>query len=294
MQPGRSFSHTFKTEGSYNYICTLHVTQGMVGKIVVLPLAPVIASPLSATGVVGNPFLYAISASNAPTQYSADSLPPGVTLSGNTLTGAPTQAGTYVVNLAATNAGGGGVKTLTVLVIATIYEPDQDGDGFPDALEIATGSDPANPASTPYGIPANAAMPLTLNSLQIALNFAKPGHDQIAVAGTVTTTGSLGNQPFAVDVGGVAVAFALDGSGKASTSQGSVKLTPQSATSAAFVVKLKGAFASALAGVGLSGSSAQTNLPVSIPVNVLFAGTQFSTARLVSYSAKANKSGLAK
>jgi LPXTG-motif cell wall-anchored protein len=37
LNPGQSFSHTFSTAGTYAYHCQYHVSQGMVGTVVVLP-----------------------------------------------------------------------------------------------------------------------------------------------------------------------------------------------------------------------------------------------------------------
>src|SRR5205814_1938796 len=49
------------------------------------PLTPVITSALTATGIVGTPFSYTITATNNPTSYNAVTLPAG--LSVNTATG---------------------------------------------------------------------------------------------------------------------------------------------------------------------------------------------------------------
>jgi LPXTG-motif cell wall-anchored protein len=37
LNSGQGFSHTFSTAGTYAYHCTYHVSQGMVGTVVVLP-----------------------------------------------------------------------------------------------------------------------------------------------------------------------------------------------------------------------------------------------------------------
>jgi plastocyanin len=37
LRPGQSYSRRFETPGEYPYVCTLHLAEDMVGKIVVLP-----------------------------------------------------------------------------------------------------------------------------------------------------------------------------------------------------------------------------------------------------------------
>ena len=68
------------------------------------PLAPVISSATSATGVVGQNFSYTITAvGTAPITYSADVLPGGLFLNGSTIGGTPTQSGVTSVSLTASN-----------------------------------------------------------------------------------------------------------------------------------------------------------------------------------------------
>jgi|GEM_PF-840745 len=79
---------------------------------------PVITSPATATGTVGQAFGYTITATNGPTGYGAAGLPGGLSLSPATgaLAGAPTQAGTFPVALSASNAGGTGTSSLTLTI----------------------------------------------------------------------------------------------------------------------------------------------------------------------------------
>ncbi len=81
--------------------------------------APVVTSE-SASGQVGTAFSYQISATNTPTEYGASGLPTGLSVNTSTgaITGTPTQAGTFSVNISATNAGGTGTGTLTLVIAA--------------------------------------------------------------------------------------------------------------------------------------------------------------------------------
>jgi C1A family cysteine protease len=87
--------------------------------------APVIASPLTAAGVIGTPFSYQIVASNAPVGYAAVGLPAGLTIAPatGTITGTPTAAAVSSVTLFAFNAAGSGEATLTLTVTATPLNP---------------------------------------------------------------------------------------------------------------------------------------------------------------------------
>jgi hypothetical protein len=80
--------------------------------------APVINSPASATGTVGTPFTYTITATNSPTSYNATgTLPPGLSFSGSTISGTPTTAGTYSgITISATNGSGSDSDPLTITI----------------------------------------------------------------------------------------------------------------------------------------------------------------------------------
>jgi hypothetical protein len=79
---------------------------------------PVISSSTTAAGSVGADFTYTITASGSPTSFGATGLPSGVTVNPVTgiISGVPTQAGTFLVQLSANNAGGAGSRTLTLSI----------------------------------------------------------------------------------------------------------------------------------------------------------------------------------
>ena len=37
LNPGRAYTHLFRTPGTYRYVCTLHEVQHMIGQVIVKP-----------------------------------------------------------------------------------------------------------------------------------------------------------------------------------------------------------------------------------------------------------------
>ena len=77
---------------------------------------PSITSALKASGQVGVAFTYVITALNNPTSFTADGLPPGLSLDPNsgTITGLPTTVGTNSIVVSAKNSAGAGTAILIV------------------------------------------------------------------------------------------------------------------------------------------------------------------------------------
>jgi len=94
---------------------TLYATSAAV-------VAPSITSALTANGTCGNPFNYAITATNSPTSYNAINLPAGLSVNTSTgaITGSPTATGIFNVDITATNAAGSDTKTLVLTINPTI------------------------------------------------------------------------------------------------------------------------------------------------------------------------------
>jgi C1A family cysteine protease len=81
-------------------------------------MAPVITSNSSASGQVGLPFNYSITANGTVLSYGAAGLPNGlgVNATSGLVSGTPTQAGISAVSLSATNQGGTGTRSLTLSI----------------------------------------------------------------------------------------------------------------------------------------------------------------------------------
>ncbi len=90
-----------------------------------LPATPVITVAGPATATAYEAFSYQIQADGSPTAYAASGLPAGLSINTATglISGTPTTPGTYSVGLTATNAGGDGTATLTIIVQANPNAP---------------------------------------------------------------------------------------------------------------------------------------------------------------------------
>ena len=83
-------------------------------------LAPVITSTNGASGTVGVPFSYQITADNNPTSYGATGLPSGLTVNTNTglVAGTPTVAANTAVLVSASNEAGTGTAGVNFNIVA--------------------------------------------------------------------------------------------------------------------------------------------------------------------------------
>lgn len=79
---------------------------------------PIITSPTTASGTAGSSFSYNITATQSPTSYSAQNLPPGVIVDPGSgiISGTPAYAGDYYVTIAASNPWGTGTNLLHISV----------------------------------------------------------------------------------------------------------------------------------------------------------------------------------
>ena len=82
---------------------------------------PVITSPSTAGGIVGQAFSYQITASNAPTSYGATNLPAwaSINTTNGLISGPSPTAGTNVVTISASNSVGVGSTNLTISILPT-------------------------------------------------------------------------------------------------------------------------------------------------------------------------------
>ncbi|HEY3320228.1 MAG TPA: putative Ig domain-containing protein [Planctomycetota bacterium] len=259
-----------------------------------------ITSPLTAAGMVGVPFTYTIVAAGlTPIEYSASPLPPGLTLSGNVISGVPTLQNVFIVNLNVSNAfGPADTETLTISIAE--MPDDLDGDGFPNELEKILGTDPGDPNSTPFGPGAKAGVIQALNitSLQVRLDFksASSTKDQIQVNGTLPLGPvDLSGKAVTVVAGGAKQNFTLNSRGTAADGQNRIMVKSSAKSEdARFTVKLAGNLKAALAQYSDLTNKTQSNQSKQIRIWILLNNTVYESRKLVTYNAKQQKTGVAR
>ncbi len=303
-------SFTFKAnDGSVDSnIATVNVTITPVND------APAIASAASATPsstTTGADISFSVTGSDVDgdTLTNLWDFGDGVQSSGASVTHAYATPGNFTASVTVSDPSGAHVaSTIGVTISAPSGPPvgppvtgtpgDSDGDGFPDALEIALGTNPLSAADTPFGgAPAGPLQPLSVGKLSIALNFKRTNADSLMLEGTVAIPAGFAplGQTVVVDVGGVVRSFTLDKTGKASHGSDSFQFTlKKGAATARFTAKFsKAALAATLADEGLTSQAAVKALKT-IRVNLLFAATDYQFDDTVLYSANAGKTGSAK
>lgn len=81
--------------------------------------APTITSPLTATGTVGQPFTYTITATDTlPITYEALNLPAWLSINDGVLNGTPPAAGQDTVQISASNSTGSDQENLVITIVA--------------------------------------------------------------------------------------------------------------------------------------------------------------------------------
>ena len=174
---------TSRTQAPYGYQLKEFQVLGFYGTASTTtpppPSAPAITSAATATATAGQAFTYTITSNPAASTYSASPLPGNLSLSGATISGTPTTAGTYQITLGATNATGQtGSATLTLTV---------------NAAQAAT---PAITSATTATATAGQAFTYTITSNPAASTYSAsplPGNLSLSgatISGTPTTAGT--------------------------------------------------------------------------------------------------------
>ena len=280
--------------------------------------APVITSgPTVTTGpvIVGQPVQFFCSATDASALTWTWNFGDGTsdTNSGNGDVNTYSPAGTYTVTVTATDVNGlsttqsfsllvspavlaGGVDSQGNPVPNTLI--DSDGDGFPDVIEAAEGTNPLDAHSTPFGgATASPVLPLQNVKLQIKLNFARGTRDTIRFSSSIGLSAgfNVNQKSILIYIGGVIKVFTLNAKGMAKKGMDAAKLTGKGKsthTGKLTLICSKGQFAPTLAGSGLLNANA--NSTIHVQVIVLADNKYYQAFVLESYKAKTGKSGMAK
>jgi hypothetical protein len=180
------------------------VTGFTVTTVAGTPMAPVITSPTTASGMVGSAFTYQIAATNSPTSYGVTgTLPGGLTLNTTTgaITGTPTTVESPSVTISATNAAGSGTATLTITVMAPMAPVITSGAtasgnvGAAFTYQIAATNSP-----TSYAVSGTLPDGLSLNTSTGAITGTPTTVESQTVTISATNAGGTGTASLAIDI----------------------------------------------------------------------------------------------
>jgi len=201
--------------------------------------APVISSNLTAGATYGSAFSYTITATGTPSSFNATGLPTGLTFSGATISGTPTQTGSFPVTISANDGVGNTVSaTLTLNVnkataTVTLGSLAQTYNG--NARTASATTTPAG-LTVNYTYDSSATAPTNAGSYAVVGTISDSNYQGSAsgtlVIGKATATVTLGSLAQTYDgtartasatttPAGLTVNFTYDSSATAPTNAGS-------------------------------------------------------------------------
>ncbi len=140
-----------------------------------------ITSPLSAVGFLGQPFSFTLTAANTPLNFTANNLPPGLTLNATNgvIGGIPQVAGDFQNIVTASNLVGSGSSVLDILIL---------NNSNSIVREVWTNVPGTNIADIPTGTPANITN--AFGALEGITNYGDSYGEQLRGYFTAPSTGN--------------------------------------------------------------------------------------------------------
>lgn len=188
--------------------------------------APVITSATTASGTFGEPFLYAITATNSPEMFDATPLPPGLAVDAESgeVAGVPLATGQSIVTLSATNFSGTGERELTLNInkapaTVVLTGLTQAYDGTPKSVSFTTE-------------PAGVAVDVTYDGSTIAPSEI----GDYAVLAEVNDSNYTGSATGTLSINGTSATVSL--SGLSQTYDGTPKIVSAATVPAGLPVKV--------------------------------------------------------
>jgi uncharacterized protein (DUF1800 family) len=142
--------------------CLYPAPTNSAGQVASTNAPAIVTSALTAVAFLGQPFTYTVTAANTPLSFTATGLPPGLVFNATNgvISGTPTVAGNFEVNLTASNPSGVGASVLVISVLST---------GSSVVQEVWTNVPGTNVVDIPTG--TTASMVNVLGTLQGVTNY---------------------------------------------------------------------------------------------------------------------------
>lgn len=166
--------------------------------------APVITSPATATGTGGQAFSYQITASNLPSSFGVTgSLPSGLSVNPSTglISGTPTQSGSFVVTISATNGAGTGTQSLTITIglvtpVITSAATASGTGGQAFSYQITASNLPSS-----FGVTGTLPTGVTVNPTTGLISGTPTQSGTFNVTVTATNAAGTGSQGLTITIG---------------------------------------------------------------------------------------------
>ena len=192
---------------------------------------PVITSPLTESGNAGYPFSYQIAATNAPTGFTAQGLPSGLTVNAITgaISGTTLQGGLLPITVSAINSGGTGSAVLDVsmaapppvpVITSALTYTTQAGVAIASAAAYTITATNMNytPSSYSATLPANLGLAYSSSTGKITGTPKYPGTYTIPIDATNPGgAGTAANLQFVVTPNGAPPSITSPGTAAATT-----------------------------------------------------------------------------
>jgi PKD repeat protein len=224
----------------------------------------------------------------------------GTSGSGATSSHAYSAVGIYTVQLTVTDSGGlSDQKSIIVVISKPLDNGNGNGSGNGGSGNGGTGGNGGNGTGEGGGGTTTGTLSMTVSKIQGSASLKLANHDSAQLSGVIPNVPqgfTPAGQTIVLNIGGAAVTFTLDKTGKAKAAQGSIALKLKGKRTKGvlafaggdvpFTAKIqKGAWAGTW---GFDPATSATKSSISMLISIQLGGNTYASTVALTYSAKAN------